>query len=193
MRWVACGLCCGIALAAFAAQPAPEEAAQHAVDDFHATLLEVRELPAAQDRYERLVPLVSALYDVRGIARFSLGSHWQALNETQREAFTEALGDNISATYANRFGPGGPLAFAAASGSKAARGIVVRADLQTPERQVRLDYFFRRGRIFNVSADGVNDLTLRRAEYSRMLAEESFAALSEHLSAQTRALLAPEH
>ena len=45
-----------------------------------------------------------------------------------------------------------------------------------------------RWRIINIIADGVSDLALKRAEYQRVLEEQSFAGLLAHLEKLTVAL-----
>jgi phospholipid transport system substrate-binding protein len=42
---------------------------------------------------------------------------------------------------------------------------------------VRLDYYFRDGLIFNVVADGVSDLSLRRADYASIIGSEGLGGL----------------
>ena len=61
-------------------------------------------------------------------------------------------------------------------------GDVVRTRLlREAEADVTLDYFLRAGRVFNVVADGVSDLSLRRADYSSIIKTEGFAALLTHI------------
>ena len=52
----------------------------------------------------------------------------------------------------------------------------------------KLDYFFSDGKVFNVAADGVSDLSLRRADYNSVLKSEGFDALMAHLEQQLREL-----
>jgi len=59
---------------------------------------------------------------------------------------------------------------------------VVRSELLPRDGEpVKLDYFFRDGKVFNVAADGVSDLSLRRADYSRVIKDRGFDALISHL------------
>ena len=43
------------------------------------------------------------------------------------------------------------------------------------------------GRIFNVIADGVSDLSLRRADYNSILKQEGYDSLVQHLRDKTAA------
>ena len=47
--------------------------------------------------------------------------------------------------------------------------------------KVTLDYYFRDAGVFNVVADGVSDLSLRRADYNSIVKSDGYAALLEHL------------
>ena len=44
-----------------------------------------------------------------------------------------------------------------------------------------LDYYFRGDRVFNVVADGVSDLSLRRADYNSIVKEEGYDRLLAHI------------
>ena len=48
---------------------------------------------------------------------------------------------------------------------------------------VNLDYYFRGARVFNVVADGVSDLSLRRADYAGIIREEGIEGLVIHIEA----------
>lgn len=162
------------------------------VNAFHQSLQDAREIGSPSQRATALAEVIASLYDLSAIARFSLGGQWKALSDVQRAHFTEVLADNIVATYVRRFAPADPpvaLRFAVLAVQQARGGIVVQTELFTATRQVRLDYFFRNGKVFNVSADGVSDLSLRRAEYTRILQHENFAALVAYLQTQTEELM----
>jgi phospholipid transport system substrate-binding protein len=55
--------------------------------------------------------------------------------------------------------------------------------LRPPDAPVTLDYFLRDGRIFDVVADGVSDLSLRRADYASIIQSRGYPALLEDLDA----------
>ncbi|MFZ8890496.1 MAG: ABC transporter substrate-binding protein, partial [Pseudomonadales bacterium] len=59
---------------------------------------------------------------------------------------------------------------------------VVYTTLERPgNSSVSLNYFLRDGGIFNVVADGVSDLSLRRADYNSIVKKEGYASLLAHL------------
>ena len=121
-------------------------------------------------------------FDIARIARFSLGRSWRVLDTNAQETFTNLLGEHIVATYADRFAQFEGQKFDTLGSQTAKGGVVVRTAITPADgAKVKLDYFFREGKVFNVSADGVSDLSLRRADYNSVLKASGFAALVEHL------------
>jgi ABC-type transporter MlaC component len=45
----------------------------------------------------------------------------------------------------------------------------------------KLNYYFRDSRVFNVVANGISDLSLRRAEYGSIIKEEGYDVLLEQI------------
>ena len=131
-----------------------------------------------------LAPVVTAVFDLHNIARISLGPTWRELDEPARVDFTARLGVLITATYAARFEANNGLSFQILAVDEAPRGQVVRTRLlRPPDVPVTLDYFVRDGRIFDVVADGVSDLSLRRADYASIIQTRGYPALLEDLDA----------
>jgi len=125
---------------------------------------------------------VAMLFDVSRIAKISVGRSWLKLNDDQRRDFKGVLGELIVATYADRFDAYKGQAFRVVGVREVKKGIVVRSELLPRDGEpVKLDYFFRDGKVFNVAADGVSDLSLRRADYSRVIKDRGFDALISHL------------
>lgn len=129
-----------------------------------------------------LAPVVTAVFDLHNIARISLGPTWRELDEPGRADFTARLGILITATYAARFEANNGLSFQILSVDEAPGGQVVRTRLlRPPDAPVTLDYFVRDDRIFDVVADGVSDLSLRRADYASIIQSRGYPALLEDL------------
>ena len=193
-------VCCWSAAPVFGSEDSAEpvlEAVAHAqnrVQAFHGELIDaVAEQMPTSERYERLRPVVAEVFNSPVIARLSLGRTWRDLSADQRSEFAEALADLIAATYADRFRPGAALAFALVKAEPGRRGPVIRTQLERTEGQpVSLDYHFRSGRIYNVVADGVSDLSLRRADYNTVVKTDGFAALLLSMRSQQRDLLGVE-
>lgn len=173
------------------ADPLEVTAARETVARFHAQLQ--ASTVAHQNvelRYRMLLSAVEQTFDAGLIARLSLGRAWSTLTETDRAAFIEALTGLIAATYADRFVPGAALQFELLGAASARRGPLIETRLvRQSGAPVTLDYHFRDGKIYNVVADGVSDLSLRRADYSTVIKQRGFAALLEHVRAQHLNLL----
>ncbi|MCZ6708912.1 MAG: ABC transporter substrate-binding protein, partial [Gammaproteobacteria bacterium] len=61
-------------------------------------------------------------------------------------------------------------------------GWVVKTELEKSDgERVNLDYYFRGGKVFNVVADGVSDLSLRRADYNSIIKTEGYDRLLSHI------------
>ena len=155
----------------------------HRVESFHDQLLGVMRSGHDFDgRFQTLAPAVERLFDVPTIARISLGRTWRALDAESQTAFVELLRRLIVATYANRFQSFNDQSFHTVAAEQAGRGWVVKTELRRANgERVALDYYFREAGVFNVVADGVSDLSLRRADYNSILKSDGFASLMAHL------------
>ena len=156
--------------------------AQENIEKFHATLLSVMTIPQVNEREALLQPQILNLFDISRIAAVSLGRTWRTLSEEQRRVFAELLGQLIVATYADRFDGFSGQQFLTNEVQALRTGIVVRTQLlRESEAPVALDYFLRKGKVFNVVADGVSDLSLRRADYNSIVKNEGYAHLLAHM------------
>lgn len=171
----------GVAVAALPASAGAQdgaEAAAASVDRFHNTLVEVMQAGAFAVRLKLLEPAVAEFFDAASIARISVGASWRGLAEEQRTAFIALLGRLIVATYADRFDGYSGQRFQRVDAVAASTGVVIRSQLIRSNGQpVNLDYYFRGDKVFNVVADGVSDLSLRRADYAGIIRKQGFAAL----------------
>ena len=180
-------LALGFSLAVQAALPAPAAAAEGAeakVDRFHAALVAAMQAGGFGERLALLEPVVAEFFDVATVARISVGASWRGLSEERRAAFVELLERLILATYADRFDSYSGQRFVRLEVAAASTGTVVKSQLQRASGEpVNLDYYFRGERVFNVVADGVSDLSLRRADYASIIRSQGFDALIEHVQA----------
>ncbi len=75
------------ACAAAAPAVARSGPATHMIEQFNGALLEVMQKADSlrfRGRYETLEPYVRSIFDLRFMARFSVGRHWKTLDEEQR-------------------------------------------------------------------------------------------------------------
>lgn len=168
------------------------DAARVVVDSLHNQLFEVASdaTLSFDERFDKLTPVVAASYDFDYISRFVLRRSWSGLAPAQREEFVSAFQRLSVANYANRFADIDEESLVITEITPAtAERVQVDARLQSDELDLILSYTLRGGdenswAIVNLIADGVSDLALRRAEYSRVLKDKGFDGLLNHIEGQ---------
>lgn len=169
--------------------------APHApIELLNATLLDVMQNAESlgyEGRWNKLAPVLSEVYDLNYVSRIVLGKGWKSLEQAQRDEMVDTFRNLIIATYAARFKGYSGQIFSIASDAELKRGrMLVRTELTDPEEVVRLDYILHKDdtgqwRVINVVANGVSDLSVKRAEYSSLLQRSGFPALMGRLREQT--------
>jgi phospholipid transport system substrate-binding protein len=156
------------------------------VEKLHSTLLQAMQQGAQagyQGRYATLAPVVSESFDFPTIAKIVVGRFWKDLSEAQRGQFTQTFSKLSTATYASKFDSYSKEAFRHVSNEDMGeKGVLVKTELvKSNGEAVRLDYLLHQQNdhwlIVNVVANGVSDLSLKRADYSSVLKEQGFDAL----------------
>lgn len=165
-------------------------AATAVVDELHTALLEAmqggREI-GYSGRYEIMAPAVTNLFDTPLIARVILGRHWDELDDSQKDQFIRVFRKLSTATYANQFDRYAGESFEHAGVETLAHGrILVKTEmLQGNGERVRFDYLMHERDenwyIISVVANGVNDLSLKRAEYASVIRSRGFDGLIREL------------
>lgn len=160
---------------------AAEPAAQ--IDALHAVLIEAMRHGGTPAEREKIVEsAVVASFDFETIAKVSVGREWQKIGADGQQKLVGLLKALSLATYADRFDSYEGQKFEAAGVVNSKSGTVVKTIIvRSNGERVPLHYYFRNGRIFNVVADGVSDLALRRADYGSILRREGFTALLAHI------------
>lgn len=194
LRAGACLLLFAVPLAAAGADAdAANEAADpgHVVHILHDKLVEAMKTSAQlgyAGRYRELEPIVAASFDTPLIVKVILSRYWDELKDEQKNAFIALFGKLSTATYASRFKDydGEQFVEVAREELKNER-MMIRTELRRPdESPVKLDYLLQRDEkgqwlIINVIADGVSDLSLKRAEYAVVIKERGFDSLVEDI------------
>ncbi len=158
-----------------------------------------RDITSYNRRVLALTPLVDATHDLAYMARMTIKSHWNTLDDDQRKQFVSAFGALSVATYASRFRDLANIRFRIVSERPMPRG---RVEIQTELIEdnadiVALNYVLHETdhgwRIINVLADGVSELALKRTQYQQILKTQDFAALVQHIEQQRTDLAQEEH
>jgi phospholipid transport system substrate-binding protein len=167
------------------------------VDRLHAGLLDIMQNAESlgfAGRRDRIAPVIHASLDLPFITRFAIGRHWKSLDGNEREAIVDVFSRWTVAHYAARFNgySGERFTFVSAQQSRRKRELV-RTVLEVSDdssENVTLDYLLHEKdgnwRIINVIANGVSDLSLKRADYGAVIEAEGLAGLIMKLEDQIK-------
>jgi phospholipid transport system substrate-binding protein len=182
--------CLILTLSVPVAAGAATDPAAEVVEELHAELLTVMKQADAlgyKGRYQRLAPVVTSSYDLPFISKVVVGRYWSKFSPEQQEQFVKTFTRLSIATYANQFNGYSGERFKTISAGESKRGrILIKTVLiKSNGEEVELDYILHqnehRWQIINVIAQGVSDLSLKRAQYTSYLKKEGFAALLQKL------------
>lgn len=160
------------------------------IENLHTTLLDVmKEADTLRfgGRFKRLDPVIRGTFDFPFIARLVVGRYWGTFSEEEKKTFVETFTTLSIAIYAERFNGYSGEKFQTISTRELKSGrILAETLLVKPDGgSVRLDYILHRGntewRIVNVIADGVSDLSLKRADYTSFLKNKGIGELIKKL------------
>ena len=176
-------------LVCVAIHAADKNNAADTVETLHATLLEV--MQNATDlgyggRVEKLNPVLNETFDFTTIARIVTGQHWKTLDTDKQQRFVDTFGRLSAATYAANFnGFSGEQFKTLNVDEKRGRYIVRTVIVKGDGEEVSLDYVVSDNdgvlQIVNVIAQGVSDLSLKRADYTAVIDSEGFDSLLNRL------------
>lgn len=137
-----------------------------------------------------LEPILRDTFDLPFIARLALGGHARELDAAALQDFVDRFSEMVVATYASRFdGYSGQRIDVTEVRELRAERQLVRTELVDPDGdRVNLDYVLHQRdgawRVVNVVANGVSDLSVRRAEYGAIISREGYAVLLSRLDDQ---------
>ncbi len=153
------------------------------VDALHAVLVQaMKHGGTTAERTAIVDDQVFALFDFETIARVSVGREWTKMQAVDQGRLVALLRRLSVATYADRFDQFEGQRFERLGVQTSKTGSVVKTVIvRSNGERVSLQYYFRAGKIFNVVADGVSDLALRRADYGSILKREGLPALFKHV------------
>ena len=167
------------------------------VDRLHSALLEVMknaETLGFEGRREKLAPVISECLDLQFISRIVLGRYWDDLSDQERARMIDTFTRLTINTYAARFDGFSGESFRTVEEKPMNRGRrLVRTELVRPaDEAVHLDYVLHQAqgqwRIINIVAEGVSDLSLKRADYGSVIKREGFETLMQKMEGQIQDL-----
>lgn len=164
-----------------------QEQAIHApVEKLHASLLSIMESSGTksfQERYDVMEEIVVKHFNSPLIAKVILSRHWKTLEEQSQSDFIDLFNRLTISTYVDRFDSFSGESFKNLSieQMKENRFMVKTEFVRTNDEPVSFNYIVQNDvgewKIISVIANGINDLSLKRADYSAIIKESSFDAL----------------
>lgn len=168
------------------------------VGALHDKLVEIMKNSAELEyvgRYREMEPIVLSSFDTPLIVKVILSRYWTELNAQQQGDFIAIFNRLSTATYASRFKDYDGEQFVEMSREQLKNSrLMIRTELQRPEEKpVKLDYLMQQAedghwRIISVIANGVSDLSLKRAEYAVVIKERGFDNLVQDIEEKIRQL-----
>ncbi len=166
-----------------------DSAAKAVVEKLHESLLMAMNGGAQlglQGREEMLAPVIESSFDFESICRIVTGRYWKSASDEQKARFTSAFKKLSVATYASNFSSFSGEKFQTEGSEADHEALIVRTTLRpTQGEPVTLNYLLRQSnehwRIMNVVAQGVSDLSLKRADYTAVIKTEGFDSLINRL------------
>ena len=164
-------------------------AAKAVVEKLHESLLSAMSGGSAlgfKGREEMLAPVVVETFDFDSICRIVTGRYWKAASDEQKTRFMEVFKKLSVATYASNFASFSGEKFETLGSEADHDALIIRTVLRpTDGAPVPLNYLLRQAngqwRIMNVVAQGVSDLSLKRADYTAVIKSEGFDSLVNRL------------
>lgn len=192
------GVCAGTLAAAISVWTAPAAVAETSmpaatVERLHSALLEAMKNADAlgfEGRRDKLTPVITESFDLAFICKIILGRNWDELSRDEHGQMIDIFTRLTITTYAARFDGFSGESFRTVEENSMNRGrMMVRTELVRPaDEAIHLDYVLHqekgRWRIVNVVAEGVSDLSLKRADYGSVIKREGFKTLMQKLEDQ---------
>ena len=162
------------------------------VTAFHAALITAMHSSSYEQRLSVVEPAVTDHFQIHTIARISLGRHWRSLNAEDQARFQALLKDLVSSTYASRFKEDNGQVFSITTTETIATNRNrVKSILETSTETVTLDYQLQHEdgtwRIYDIVANGVSDLSLKRSNYSAMFKKGGLESVRQEISSNIAA------
>lgn len=137
-------------------------------------------------RQELLAPVIDSSFDFDSICRIVTGRYWKAASDEQKARLTSVFKNLSVATYASNFSSYSGEKFQTEGSEADHEALIIRTTLRPGDGEpVPLNYLLRQAngqwRIMNVVAQGVSDLSLKRADYTAVIKTEGFDSLINRL------------
>jgi len=163
-----------------------EQTIQAPVNQLHETLISIMQSADStsfQKRYALMEPVITENFNTPLISKVILSRYWKSLDENTQTDFIDLFNRLTISTYVSRFDSFNGESFKNLSiePMKKNRYMVKTELVQPNDDPVSFNYIVQNDngqwRIISVIADGINDLSLKRAEYTSVIKDQGFDAL----------------
>lgn len=172
------------------AETEQEQAIQAPVNQLHDSLISIMQnanSSSFEDRYAIMENAVTKNFDTPLISKVILSRYWKSLDEKAQTNFITLFDRLTISTYVDRFDSfeGESFKNLSIEPMKKNRFMVKTEFIQPNDKPVSFNYIVQNDngqwKIISVIADGINDLSLKRAEYSSVIKERGFDSLIESI------------
>ena len=167
-----------------------EQAIQEPINQLHETLINVMiisDTTSFEERYAYLEPVINKNFDIALISKVTLGRYWKSIDEEIKVRFTNLFNRLTISTYIGRFNSYENQIFKNISIEqlKENRYLVKTEFIRLKEKSISFNYIIQKNgkkwRIISVIANGINDLSLKRAEYTAIIKKDGIDTLIKKL------------
>ena len=167
-----------------------EQAIQEPINQLHETLINIMvisDTTGFEERYTYLEPVINKNFDTALISKVILGRYWKSIDEKIKVRFINLFNRLTISTYISRFNSYDNQIFKNISIEqlKENRYLVKTEFVRLKEKPISFNYIIQKNgkkwRIISVIADGINDLSLKRAEYAAIIKKDGVEVLIKKL------------
>ena len=167
-----------------------EKAMRIPVDQLHNTMINIMqtaETSTFEKRYALMESVIIENFNTALISRVILSRYWKSLDKKAQTDFIDLFNRLTISTYVSRFDSYADESFKhiAIEPMKKNRYLVKTELVLTDDDPVSFNYIIQNDneqwKIISVIANGINDLSLKRGEYSAVIKDQGFDALVENI------------
>ena len=167
-----------------------EQAIQEPINQLHETLINIMvisDTTSFEERYTYLEPVINKNFDTALISKVILGRYWKSIDEKIKVRFINLFNRLTISTYISRFNSYDNQIFKNISIEqlKENRYLVKTEFVRLKEKPISFNYIIQKNgkkwRIISVIADGINDLSIKRAEYAAIIKKDGIEVLIKKL------------
>ncbi len=168
------------------AETEQEQAMQTPVNELHDALINIMKSGGSssfEDRYSIMEKVITKKFNTPLISRVVLSRYWNSLDEKAQTDFIDLFNRLTISTYVSRFDSydGESFKYLSTESMKKDRFLIKTELLRADDDPVSFNYIVQidagQWKIISVIANGINDLSLKRSEYSSVIEEQGFESL----------------